>query len=105
MCSLQGRQPGGNITSGSVSPADAPKGDDSGGKHTSAAAPLIYRIVGNHELLSEHVGEQVEVTGMLEEQTAVKGTSADRTPGTQASVPVVHLESGKTLAPVCGPGV
>ena len=80
------------VTIASVSPADAPHGENSGEKQTSAAAPRTYRVVGNPALLSEHVGEQVEVTGMLEEKNA------------PASVPVVRLESGKTLSPVCGPG-
>jgi hypothetical protein len=92
------------VTNASVSPADAPNGENSSEKHTSTAAPLTYRVVGNPALLSEHVGEQVEVTGTLDEQNAARAASANSAPGSKASMPVVHLESGKTLAPVCGPG-
>ena len=93
------------VTIASISPADAPNSENNGEKHTSAAAPRTYRIVGNPALLSEHVGEQVEVTGTLEEQNASPAASAKGASGSEASVPIVHLESGKTLAPVCGPGV
>jgi hypothetical protein len=90
------------VTSASISPADTSNGEAS--SRTSATAPLAYRIVGNHALLSEHVGEQVEVTGILEEQNASPGASASGARGSRESVPVVRLESGKTIAPVCGPG-
>jgi len=93
------------VTIASVVPVDAPNGDNSSEKQTSAAAPRTYRVVGNPALLSQHVGEQVEVTGTLEEQNASPTASANGAPGSKASLPIVRLESGKTLAPVCGPGV
>jgi hypothetical protein len=93
------------VTSASLSTAaDSPNGANSSDKQASAATPLTYRIVGNHALLSEHVGEQVEVTGTLDEQDAAPAANAKGAAGSDAKVPVVHLESGKTLAPVCGPG-
>src|SRR5262245_33374854 len=93
------------VTIASVSPADATNGDNSSEKQTSAAAPRTYRVVGNPALLIQHVGEQVEVTGTLEEQNASPTASANGAPGSKGSLPIVRLESGKTLAPVCGPGV
>ena len=93
------------VTVASLSSADAPSADNTSEKQTAAAAPRTYRVVGNHALLSEHVGEQVEVTGTLEEQTASPAASEKGASGSKASIPSVRLESGKTLAPVCGPGV
>jgi hypothetical protein len=93
------------VTLASVSPADAPNGEASSEKRTSAAAPRTYRIIGNPALLSDHVGEQVEVTGTLEEPKASPASSANGASRSGANVPIVHLESGKTLASVCGPGV
>lgn len=93
------------VTVASLSPADTPNSDNTSDKNTDAAAPRTYRIVGNHALLSDHVGEQVEVTGTLEEPNPSAPANADRPAGTNKNVPTVHLESGKTLAPVCGPGV
>jgi hypothetical protein len=92
------------VTLASVSPADAPKGENSSEQRTSAAAPRTYRVVGDHALLSQHVGEQVEVTGTLEEQKASPASTANGAHGSEANLPIVHLESGKTLAAVCGPG-
>jgi|KBSMisStandDraft_5_1062788.scaffolds.fasta_scaffold175874_2 hypothetical protein len=92
------------VTLASVSPADAPNGESSGEQHTSAAAPRTYRVVGNHALLIQHVGEQVEVTGTLEEPKAAAASTANGARGSQANLPIVHLESGKTLTSVCGPG-
>jgi len=92
------------VTIASVAPADAPNGDNNSEKPTSAASPRTYRVVGNPALLSEHVGEQVELTGTLEEQKASPASSTNGARGSEANVPVVHLESGKTIAPVCGPG-
>jgi hypothetical protein len=65
------------VTLASVSPADAPKGENSSEQRTSAAAPRTYRVVGDHALLSQHVGEQVEVTGTLEEQKASPASTAN----------------------------
>jgi len=93
------------VTLASVSPADAPNGENSSGTRTSAAAPRTYRIVGNHALLIQHVGEQVEVTGTLEEPKAAPASTANGARVSEPSMPIVHLESGKTIASVCGPGV
>src|SRR5262245_38980653 len=93
------------VTLASVTPADASTGENSNEKRTRAAAPRTYRVIGNHALLIQHVGEQVELTGTLEEQNASPTASANGAPGSKASLPIVRLESGKTLAPVCGPGV
>ena len=92
------------VTLASVTPADASNGENSSAQRTGAAPPRTYRVIGNHALLIQHVGEQVELTGTLEEQKASPASTANGARGSAASLPTVHLESGKTLASVCGPG-
>src|SRR5262245_15970808 len=89
------------VTLASVTPADASNGENSSDKRTSAA-PRTYRVIGNHALLIQHVGEQVELTGTLEEQKASPASTANGARGSAATMPIVHLESGKTIASVCG---
>jgi hypothetical protein len=73
----------------------------SGDVSTPAPAGRMYRVIGNPLLLSEHVGEKVEVTGTLEDEKVSAENSAGASAGSESRAPVVRMESGKTLAPAC----
>jgi hypothetical protein len=91
------------VINASIEAADGDSGDTNRTAAESTTSPgRTYRIVGNAALLSEHVGETVEVTGTLEAQKSPAAASANAAPGAEASLPIVRLQTGKTLAAACG---
>ena len=67
------------------------------GSSAAAAPPASYRLDADDSKLSGHVGEKVEITGML----AARSDSSSAAKAGGAEVPRLKVDSVKTIAKTC----
>lgn len=97
-----GARPGAVGTSGRV---EAPgfiltkimKPTGTAGPASAAPAPTTYRLEADDSKLSEHVGQKVEITGML----AGRPADRDASKGGISSAPQLKVENVKMIAATC----
>ena len=69
----------------------------SAGPASAAPAPTTYRLEADDSKLSEHVGQKVEITGML----AGRPADRDASKGGISSAPQLKVENVKMIAATC----
>jgi len=91
------------LTDAGISAADAGTTSTAGAAAATTTADNngpkeTYRLIANGSALSPHVGKKLELTGVLEANSA---TATDSTSGADAGRPTLRVTSGKIVAASC----
>ncbi len=90
------------LTNASAVSADTSAAASTTGAAASGTPPVsqTYRLIANATALAPHVGKKLELTGTLEDQPGVAGTT-ESSAGSDRNTPTLRVQSGKIVAASC----